>query len=384
MKTKTFSDILSHIDQELMRYRLQNFKKTGQEFPLFSFSGQPTSNSGRHISARGTPLYRILQMEETLYLDIECYAHGQASEYTFWSYMPQPDPNHASIYLFRYDQNRNLPHRHDFTELIFVYDGTYTVEIDGTKRIFVKNDICILNPNCEHQELETECNGIFLYLGFRTRTISEQFRQELPPGTISTFLSENQKQSARYLVLHLPEDQTEQDMEYFTRIFQELQNPGIGSHLMKQLLLVRLIQYLEYNCANRTETISTRDNGIYLFEKILAYIEEHLDTVNISELKEKFHYQEDYYNRLFQKTMGISFRTYLHQEKIKQAKFLLRESDLSIQRIMDQIGYCSRPHFFSVFQQETGMTPMTYRKKHRFQVASLIDSPTDQKHHRNS
>lgn len=362
MKFPAFSDILSQINQEVSKYRLRNLKTTGSEFPLFSADEKTVSTRSRNISSRETALFRILQIEEALYLDIECYTPMKKSGYTFWSYMPQPAPQQASVYLFHYDQNRNLPHRHDFTELVYVYQGTYTVEIEGRKRIFSTNEICILNPSCEHQELECECSGIFLYLGFRTHTIMEQFRHELTPGLISTFLSGTQKQHARYLILHLPENQSVFAEEYFARIFTELQNPEAGSHIMKLLLLIRFFNFLERNSRDKSETVSNREHGTLLFDKIVCYVEEHLDTVSISELKEKFHYQEDYYNRLFKKTIGLSFRDYLHQTKMKRAKYLLKKTNLPVQKIMDRIGYHSRPHFFHIFQEETGMTPMEYRK----------------------
>lgn len=51
--------------------------------------------------------------------------------------------------------------------------------------------------------------------------------------------------------------------------------------------------------------------------------------------------------------------------RLQDACFQLRHSDRSIDEIMDLLGITGRGYFFSLFRQETGMTPKQYRTKFR-------------------
>ena len=58
-----------------------------------------------------------------------------------------------------------------------------------------------------------------------------------------------------------------------------------------------------------------------------------LPEVTLELLKARFHYQEDYYNRLIKKNTGFTFSAYLQHLKIEKAKELLRVTSLSVHRI---------------------------------------------------
>ncbi|GAA2934859.1 helix-turn-helix transcriptional regulator [Enterococcus raffinosus] len=69
-----------------------------------------------------------------------------------------------------------------------------------------------------------------------------------------------------------------------------------------------------------------------------------------------------YFSRLFKKEIGVSFITYLNQQRIEQAKVLLTQSNLSIKSISQNIGYSQTSYFCKIFKELVGMTPVNYRK----------------------
>ena len=54
---------------------------------------------------------------------------------------------------------------------------------------------------------------------------------------------------------------------------------------------------------------------------------------------------------------------YINECRVKRAKELLRDSNLKIYEVSQEVGF-ENPHYFSrIFKRHTGMTPYEYRSK---------------------
>lgn len=83
--------------------------------------------------------------------------------------------------------------------------------------------------------------------------------------------------------------------------------------------------------------INSKNDEIH---KAIAYIENNLTTnLTLEDVANHVYLSQFYFSRLFKKEMGISFITYLNQQRIEQAKTLLAQSNLSIKSISQNIGY---------------------------------------------
>lgn len=60
----------------------------------------------------------------------------------------------------------------------------------------------------------------------------------------------------------------------------------------------------------------------------------------------------------------LSFKSYLNQIRLEEARRLLRESDRQIADIAHLLGYNNPSHFTRTFKQYIGISPGEYRKKH--------------------
>lgn len=99
-----------------------------------------------------------------------------------------------------------------------------------------------------------------------------------------------------------------------------------------------------------------------LFEEITEYIRENFPTVTVEKLVHKFHFQEDYFNRLIKSKTGMTYSAYLQQIRLEHAEKLLLTSNKSIEDIADSVGYHNKGYFYKIFVQKNGMTPAQYRK----------------------
>jgi AraC family transcriptional regulator len=117
---------------------------------------------------------------------------------------------------------------------------------------------------------------------------------------------------------------------------------------------------------------STTQPQIILYEgglgdrKILQisdYIQAHLDQdIKLADLAEVTGISQFHFSRLFKQSMGISPHQYLLQQRVEQAKYLLKNSKMAIAEIALQCGFNSQSHLGKSFRDITGITPSNYRK----------------------
>jgi two-component system response regulator YesN len=71
------------------------------------------------------------------------------------------------------------------------------------------------------------------------------------------------------------------------------------------------------------------------------------------------------FSRRVRAETGKTFVELLNEHRIETAKELLRDTDWTINSITSFIGFKTPHHFQSLFREQTGMTPNTYRQQNR-------------------
>jgi AraC-like DNA-binding protein/quercetin dioxygenase-like cupin family protein len=95
----------------------------------------------------------------------------------------------------------------------------------------------------------------------------------------------------------------------------------------------------------------------------MAYTKDHLDSVSADEVSRAVSVSERTLRRLFQDTLGLSWRTYLLHARMLRAMALLAGPDQSVQQTASAVGFDSLSSFTRAFTQFCGETPSTYRKR---------------------
>jgi two-component system response regulator YesN len=72
---------------------------------------------------------------------------------------------------------------------------------------------------------------------------------------------------------------------------------------------------------------------------------------------------KDYFSRQFKKNTGITFTEFFARIKIREAKRLMKETDLSIVAISLELGYSEANYFTRVFKKYESISPKEYREK---------------------
>lgn len=94
------------------------------------------------------------------------------------------------------------------------------------------------------------------------------------------------------------------------------------------------------------------------------YVDEHFHMpLNLQSLADSVHFTPSYLSRLFHQTMGVTLKTYITLKRMENAKYLLENSEMSIQEISANCGFSNVSHFNRVFKQQTGLSPLEFRHR---------------------
>lgn len=84
--------------------------------------------------------------------------------------------------------------------------------------------------------------------------------------------------------------------------------------------------------------------------------------INLEDLCRSLSISPSYFQHLYTKLFGISFRSDMIAMRVEYAKELLTGTDNTVQHIAFLCGYHNEVHFYRQFRNTTGMTPSQYRK----------------------
>ncbi|MBN1218032.1 MAG: substrate-binding domain-containing protein [Anaerolineae bacterium] len=98
--------------------------------------------------------------------------------------------------------------------------------------------------------------------------------------------------------------------------------------------------------------------------KVMAYIHEHYaQPISREDMAAHAGISARYLTRCFQQEMGVSPITYLNRYRIKQAKLLLQAGEKNITEVADAVGFSNNSYFARVFRREVGLSPRDYQRE---------------------
>ena len=96
---------------------------------------------------------------------------------------------------------------------------------------------------------------------------------------------------------------------------------------------------------------------------VRKYIDLHFkEALTLDMLAEEAHMNKFYLSHAFKREYGASPINYMITRRIEESKYLLVETDLSLSRIAQLLGFSSLSYFSQVFRRSQGISPMDYRQ----------------------
>ena len=102
-----------------------------------------------------------------------------------------------------------------------------------------------------------------------------------------------------------------------------------------------------------------------MMDSVIAYLHQHYTDAcfSLRMAADHFNVSESYLSYVFKEQSGTNFFAFVEALRIEKAKSLLKETDLKINEIAEQIGYASANSFCRAFKRATGDSATGYRSE---------------------
>lgn len=106
------------------------------------------------------------------------------------------------------------------------------------------------------------------------------------------------------------------------------------------------------------------DNAELLIERAIGYIKDNYkDKISLEDVAGHIGISKYYLSYLFNKDKDINFSTYINKIRIEKAKELLKQPQMTINQVYNEVGFNDQQYFSKIFKKYVGMTVTEYRSK---------------------
>lgn len=254
-------------------------------------------------------------------------------------------------------------HRHDYVELVYLCAGSTTHILNDRETIVMQpGDLLFLNQTVYHEILpasEEDLAVNFIILPeFFDRTLSVIERENVLRDFLVSVLSGDTGMTS-YLYIQAGDILPVQNL--MENMIWTLLHPKSGTNTLNQtsmsLLFLNLSLYAE-----RINESTAGDSDQNVVFHVLRYIDAHYRTGTLEEVSGQVHRPTYAVSRLLKKHTGSNFKALLQQRRLQQATYLLTNTPLPVDSILQHIGYDNSSYFYRKFREKYGISPAEYRQ----------------------
>jgi Response regulator containing CheY-like receiver domain and AraC-type DNA-binding domain len=114
---------------------------------------------------------------------------------------------------------------------------------------------------------------------------------------------------------------------------------------------------------NYFQSQSTIDYSNHIVKTTKEYLEKnYAEDISLEDIAAQANISPQYFSKLIKKTTGFNFIDWLSMLRVKRAKELLINSELSVKEVCFMVGYKDPNYFSRIFKKRNGMTPSEFVK----------------------
>ena len=254
-------------------------------------------------------------------------------------------------------------HSHNYVEMVYMCSGSTTHIINDRDRITLQEgDLLFLNQNATQEILPAGKNDIavnFIILPeFFDHAFSMIERENILHDFLISVLSQDSSLSS---YLHFQAKDILPVQNLIENMIWTLLHKKAGTNTINQTTMGLLF----LNLSMFADTINQDDPNQYeqnLVFSVLKYIETHYKNGSLTEVAEEMKQPAYFISRLLKKYTDSNFKELLQQRKLQQAAYLLSQTPLTVDAVMENIGYDNSSYFYRKFREKYGCSPRKYRE----------------------
>lgn len=249
-------------------------------------------------------------------------------------------------------------HSHEYIELAYVLEGDGTSVINGIKEPIKAGNFYIIDYNSTHSYFSENKDFKILNCLFSPQIIDSSFKNDMSfDDAIAAYFF---RISGRHIKLPVADrlyyDETGEIRTLFVNMLKEYNGGEAGN--------IELIRYyIRSVLINIARTVGSSNEVDKDIKFVIDRIRERCnENILLSDIADELHCSLPYLSEKFKTQTGMTFTKYLKTTRIEKAASLLSATDMTIEKIAEQVGYNDIKTFYLVFKQMTDITPKQYRK----------------------
>ncbi len=246
----------------------------------------------------------------------------------------------------------NMPnlHSHEHFELYFLIRGNKSVILKSKLFNISQGTLVVTAPYVLHKFEGGPYHRILLCIS---------------PDYVSPYQAEFLKSLARESVLKFSDYLWNQIIKLLYRLIEIDSYAVKRKNIQTSLLLGHLLYLISENATEYVKPdAETQNHSVThpLTLKVIEYVQKHYtEKISLEDLCDKFYVSKTWLCKCFYNNMRCSIISYQLYLRVTEAKYLLRETDKSIEWIAKRLGFSSAKYFGIMFKKEVNRSPLQYR-----------------------
>ncbi|ASR48106.1 AraC family transcriptional regulator [Paenibacillus kribbensis] len=242
----------------------------------------------------------------------------------------------------------------DSYEIISPVDSTLYIESNNVPYAIESGEILVVPPHTLHRGLKVYQGRMkFHWLHFSASCLKLKTEAE-----VIQEISENDLDRLIILPVYTNKVDSRRFHIMFNQLldlYEEKKHKNYLNAYLSCLLYELTSEIMNY-------LIQKNFNGNQL-QPIQDWIRIHaFENITLEHIANHFKYNKNYLSRIYKENTGIGISEQIIKFRLKHAKELLTETDLSIIEIASEVGYDDSKYFMRLFKKYETVTPTQYRK----------------------
>lgn len=253
-------------------------------------------------------------------------------------------------------------HRHNYVEMLYMCSGSTTHIINGTQKLVLsRGDLLFLSQAVYHEILPAGEQDVGVNFIILPHFFDRSFRMLEQENVLRDFLVSTLSGGSLFAGwLHIAAGDILPVENLLENMIWTLLEKKSGVNLLNQITMGLLLQNLTLFAENINRTLpeGRDENAVF---STLQYIESAYRDGTLEEIAARIHIPGYTLSRLLKYHTGANFKQLLQQRKMQQAAYLLSNTRMSVDAVMEAVGYENRSYFYRKFREKFACSPAEYR-----------------------
>jgi AraC-like DNA-binding protein len=269
----------------------------------------------------------------------------------------------VTVHYFDLEKDYRSPgESHDFWEMIYVERGSLIAVVEGKEIRLAEGEALFHKPNEFHIHASSGGDRASVFI------ISFECKSEAIRILAGKHITPK-RELARYIYAIIDEARETFDLRHSAPEIKHMplsEKPALGGMQfiknLVELLIIGTIRQVDGEEGSPSFVVR-EDFGEIMVNSVIEHLKENvMGRVSIDEICHRTNYARSYVFRQFKAVTGKSIMAYFTELKIKEAKRLLRHTEMTVTEIASALSFDTPNYFTKTFKRISGTTPMAYRR----------------------